>query len=149
GCQGSVDNGDSEEQAALRRRHGNNGGGSPDMATSPTPPPDMATKPDLATPPPPPPPPPPTGTRLGVNIHSPAGGTTNNQKPAALLGSRNMPNARMAFFPDSNLTEFRDQVTRLIAKGGRVEVSLQNSYQWNNSCPQNYPAVEADSYNQT
>ncbi len=65
------------------------------------------------------------------------------------MSSRRLTTARMDFTLDTNLADFRDQVTRLKAKGIKAETSLQSSYQWNHDCSQSLAAVEQDAYGQT
>ena len=90
-----------------------------------------------------------TGTLMGVNIHTGGGNTTNNQKIADVMNSRQLKTARMDFNLNVDLTAWRDQVTRLKAYGIKVETDLQTSYQWDHSCSQNLTAVEQDAYTQT
>jgi hypothetical protein len=86
---------------------------------------------------------------IGVNVHSAGGGVTTAQNLADIMKYRNIKTARMDLFYDANLASFRDQVTRIRANGGSVEVSLQVQFQWDNSCNQNYAAVEQLAYDQT
>jgi hypothetical protein len=64
------------------------------------------------------------------------------------MKARNLQSSRMDLWA-GDTTAFRDQAQKIRANGGSVEVSLQISYQWNNSCPQDLNYVEQDSYNQT
>jgi len=90
-----------------------------------------------------------SGALIGVNIHTGGANATDRQKIADVMKSRNLKSARMDFGLGGDLAGFRDQVTRLNAAGIKAEASLQNSYQWDHSCNQNFAAVEQDSYNQT
>jgi hypothetical protein len=93
-------------------------------------------------------PPAPTDSPIfGVNIHTGSDATTNTQR-ASIMKQRNLKTARMDLWA-GDVTAFRDQVNKIRANGGKVEVSLQINYQWNNSCPQNFASVEQDAYNQT
>jgi Bacterial Ig domain len=93
-------------------------------------------------------PPAPTESLIfGVNIHTGSDATTNTQR-ASIMKQRNLKTARMDLWA-GDVTAFRDQVNKIRANGGKVEVSLQINYQWNNSCPQNFASVEQDAYNQT
>ena len=65
------------------------------------------------------------------------------------MALRGMKTARMDLFQGGNLAMFRDQVTRLNAKGIKVETSLQVSYQWDHTCNQNFATVQANTYAQT
>lgn len=91
---------------------------------------------------------PPTAARLafGVNMHT-ASATTNGQV-ASVLATRNLKVVRIDFM-GGNITGLRDLITRVNANGGRVQLVTQPSYQWDNSCNQDLPAVYADAYNQT
>jgi hypothetical protein len=44
---------------------------------------------------------------------------------------------------------FRDQVQKIRANGGSVQVALQVSFQWDHSCNQNLASIEQNGYNQT
>jgi hypothetical protein len=72
-----------------------------------------------------------------------------NQKIADVMAMRGMKTARMDFFQGGDLTIFRDQVTRLAAKGIKAEASLQVSFQWDKTCNQNFSAVQSKAYAQT
>jgi hypothetical protein len=85
---------------------------------------------------------------IGVNTHRGWDASTNTQI-ANLMKQRNLKTARLDLYVDSNMTEFRDQVTKIRANGGKVEVALMISHQWDNSCPQNMATVEQNAYNQT
>jgi hypothetical protein len=86
---------------------------------------------------------------MGVNIHGGGGSTANNTTVANLMAQRNLQTARLDLMAGQDQTLLRDQVQKIRANGGSVEVSLQISYQWDHSCNQNLPAVEQDAYNQT
>jgi hypothetical protein len=81
---------------------------------------------------------------MGVNIHD-----NTDQKVSDLMKVRNLKTARMDLTVDSNVTAVRAQAGRIKANGGTMEVSVQISYQWDNSCPQNFATVEQNSYNET
>jgi len=85
-----------------------------------------------------------TPPQLGVNIHTGSDGATNTQR-AAIMQQRNLRSARMDLWAGDQ-TAFRDQVIKIRANGGSVEVSLQTSFQWDNSCNQNLAAVEQTAY---
>ncbi|WP_427913692.1 hypothetical protein ACPWT1_01605 [Ramlibacter sp. MMS24-I3-19] len=74
--------------------------------------------------------------------------SATNAQVASLLGSRNLKVLRLDFFSGDN-TALRDLITRVNANGGRVQLVVQNSYQWDSSCNQNLSAVYTDAYNQT
>jgi len=80
---------------------------------------------------------------FGVNFHH-----NTDTRIATIMNERNIKSARMDLTANTNVAARRAHVERIRANGGMVEVSLQTSYQWNNSCPQNFAAVEADAYNQ-
>jgi hypothetical protein len=85
---------------------------------------------------------------FGVNTHH--GGTAStNQQVATVMQQRNLKSSRMDLIYNGNLTAFRDQVQKIKASGGSVEVALQVAYQWDSSCNQNLSSVEQDAYNQT
>jgi hypothetical protein len=81
---------------------------------------------------------------IGVNIH----GDTSSAV-ADVMKANNLRTARMDVTAASDSAAVRAQATRIKANGGKVEVSLQISYQWDNSCNQNFAAVEQNSYNET
>jgi hypothetical protein len=87
-------------------------------------------------------------TEIGLNIPV-ASSTTGNAQIASLMQTRNFRHARIGYFFDQNVTLMRDEVTRINQNGGKVQLVMQTSYQWDFSCNQNLPAVEQDSYNQT
>jgi hypothetical protein len=86
---------------------------------------------------------------LGINIHSGGGSAAGNDQVAALLKQRNLRSARMDMFASSDQALLRDQVRKIKSNGGKVEVSLQISYQWDHKCNQDLASVEQDSYQQT
>jgi hypothetical protein len=81
---------------------------------------------------------------IGVNIHN-----LTDQKVSDLMKTRNFKTARMDLGAGSDSAAVRAHVNRIKANGGTVEVSLQISYQWDNSCNQNLATVEQNSYNET
>jgi hypothetical protein len=94
-----------------------------------------------------PPPAPTSGLQIGVNIHTGGGSTTANSQIASVMANRNLRVARLDYFPNDQNT--RDPIVKINANGGRAQLVVQNSYQWDSSCNQNLAAVEQDSYNQT
>lgn len=80
---------------------------------------------------------------MGVNIHE-----RTEQAVSDIMLERNLKNARTDLTANTNLNAMRAQASRIKANGGKVEVALQVSYQWDHSCNQNLAAVEQDSYNQ-
>jgi hypothetical protein len=67
---------------------------------------------------------------------------------ADLMKTRNFKTARQDLSANTDITARRAHVNRIRANGGSVEVTLQNSYQWNNTCPQDFANVETKSYNE-
>jgi hypothetical protein len=86
---------------------------------------------------------------LGVNVHQGGKSATGNDRVAAVMKQRNLKSARLDLFAGADHSLLRDQVQKIKANGGRVEVTLQISYQWDNSCNPKLAWVEQDSYNQT
>jgi hypothetical protein len=85
---------------------------------------------------------------LGVNVHG--GGTaTANDQIATVMKQRNLKTARLDLMSGADQTALRDQVQKIRANGGRVEVSLQIPFQWDHSCNPNLTYIEQDAYNQT
>ncbi len=80
---------------------------------------------------------------MGVNIHE-----RTEQAVSDIMQARNLKNARMDLTADSNMAAMRAQVSRIKANGGKVEVSLQTSYQWDHSCNQNLASVEQKTYDE-
>lgn len=81
---------------------------------------------------------------IGVNIHD-----NTDQRVSDLMKSRNLKSARIDLTVDSDVNATRAMASRVRANGGQVEASVQISYQWDNSCPQNFAVVEQNSYNET
>ncbi len=81
---------------------------------------------------------------IGVNIHN-----ETAQNVSDLMTTRNLKTARMDLTAASDSAAVRTQVGRIKANGGTAEVSLQISYQWDNSCNQGLATVEQNSYNET
>ncbi len=86
---------------------------------------------------------------LGVNIHGGGKSATGNDRVAAVMKQRNLKSARLDMFAGSDQSLLRDQVEKIRANGGTAEVTLQISYQWDNSCNQKLAWVEQDAYDQT
>jgi len=86
---------------------------------------------------------------FGVNIHGGGGSATGNDQVAAVMQQRHLTTARMDMIYNADQTLLRDQVQKINANGGHVEVALQISYQWDSSCNPNLSWVEQDAYNQT
>jgi hypothetical protein len=86
---------------------------------------------------------------LGVNIHSGGGDAARNEQFASVMKQRNFTTARMDMFWNNDQAQLRDQVQRIRANGGNVEVVLMTTYQWDGKCNQNLAWVEQDAYNQT
>ncbi|MEJ6022117.1 Ig-like domain-containing protein [Ramlibacter sp. PS4R-6] len=84
---------------------------------------------------------------IGVNTHRGGTAATNDQV-AAVMKQRNLKTSRMDLIGGQDQSAFRDQVQKIRANGGTVEVALQISYQWDNSCNPNLAGVEQDAYNQ-
>ena len=85
---------------------------------------------------------------MGVNLHT--GGTTTSQNTqiASILQARNFKRIRMDYFAGQNQTVPRDLIQKINAYGGSVEMSLQISYQWDNTVYTDLAAVQASAYNQ-
>jgi hypothetical protein len=84
---------------------------------------------------------------IGVNLHAGGGSATANGQIASVMASRNIKQARMDNFPWDDANLIRDQITKINANGGRVQLIIHNSAEWDSSCNQNLPAVEQNSYN--
>src|SRR4051794_20525339 len=84
---------------------------------------------------------------IGVNTHTGSDATTNSQR-AAIMQQRNLKTARMDLWT-GDMNAFRDQVNKIRANGGKVEVALQVGFQWDNSCNPNLAAIEQTAYNDT
>ena len=61
---------------------------------------------------------------LGLNTHS-AGSAAYNDQVAAVMKQRNLKTSRMDLMVSGDVTAFRDQVQKIRANGGSVEVALQ------------------------
>jgi hypothetical protein len=82
---------------------------------------------------------------FGVNIHH--GGTADfNTQRAAVMKQRNLKTARMDFISFQDPTALRDQVQKIRANGGSVEVVLWTRFGNDHSCNQNLAAVESAAY---
>jgi hypothetical protein len=88
---------------------------------------------------------------VGLNLHS--GGTTTSQNTqiASILQSRNFKRNRMDYFGDQSTTLTRDLVSKINSFGGSVEMSVQISYQWDNTIytGAQLATIETTAYNQT
>lgn len=81
---------------------------------------------------------------FGVNIHQ-----NTDQAIPDLMKTGNFKIARMGLYATSDVMGIRDQVNRIRANGGVVEGTIQISYQWNYTCPQDFETVEQNAYNET
>lgn len=86
---------------------------------------------------------------VGVNLHTGGSSTTQNAEIAAILQARNFKRVRMDYIAGSNQALPRDLITRINGYGGSVEVSLQISYQWDNTVYTDLAAVQANAYRQS
>jgi hypothetical protein len=89
---------------------------------------------------------------IGINIHSGGGSLANNTTIANLMASRGLKRGRMDLFYDGSPWALaRDQIQKINNAGGSVEVSLQISYQWDNTIYTGgaLATIEADAYTQT
>ena len=80
---------------------------------------------------------------FGMNLHTGTGSTTGNQTVADIMKLRNLKNARLDTW---NIAQTRDMATRVRANGGRVQVSAQINFQWDNSCNPNLAQIESTAY---
>jgi hypothetical protein len=85
---------------------------------------------------------------IGVNNHK-AGTAATNDQVAAVMKQRNLKTVRLDYWSGMDQAAFHDQVNKIKANGGKAEVDLQISYQWNNSCPQDLVGTENAAYNET
>ena len=82
---------------------------------------------------------------FGVNIHH--GGTADfNTQRAALMKQRNFKTARMDFISFEDAMALRDQIQKIRANGGTVEVVLWTRFGNDHSCNQDLAAVESSAY---
>lgn len=82
---------------------------------------------------------------FGVNIHY--GGTAElNTQRAAVMKQRNFKTARMDYVSFRDATALRDQVQKIRANGGSVEVVLWTAFGNDHSCNQDLAAVEKAAY---
>jgi hypothetical protein len=88
------------------------------------------------------------GTDMGVNLQTGGGTPAANDRIASTMASRGFKLARLDYVINSDTTMLRDQITRIVQNGGKVQLVLQNSYQWDHSCNQDLTGVEQDSYDQ-
>ena len=83
---------------------------------------------------------------LGVNIHY--GGTAEfNTQRATVMKQRNIKSARMDFISFYDPTALRDQVQKIRANGGSVQVVLWTQFGNDHSCNPNLASVESSAYN--
>jgi hypothetical protein len=81
----------------------------------------------------------------GVNIHH--GGTPEfNAQRAALMKERNFTTARMDYISFHDVAPLRDQISRIRANGGSVEVVLWTKFGNDHSCNPDLAAVERFAY---
>jgi hypothetical protein len=82
---------------------------------------------------------------FGVNIHH--GGTAEfNAQRAALMKERHFTTARMDYISFHDVGALRDQVARIRANGGTVEVVLWTNFGNDHSCNPDLAAVERSAY---
>jgi hypothetical protein len=116
----------------------------------------LLTKSNTGVPPGPPPPEPNpeqvSPFAIGVNVHFGGSSTTENTTITNLLKARNIRRIRMDLIHDAGpWTLQRDFIQKVNANGGKVEVTLQISFQWNNTVYTSgqYAAIEQQAYNET
>ena len=96
--------------------------------------------------------PPGTGPfNVGLNLHTGGTSTSQNSQIASILQARNFKRARMDYPWDQPPTLIRDMVTRINSFGGSVEMSVQNSYQWDHTIytGAQLATIETSAYHQT
>ncbi len=92
----------------------------------------------------------PTGPfKVGLNLHTGGATVSQNTQIAALLQARNFKRIRMDYYATQDQALPRDLITKINAYGGSVEVSLQISYQWDNTVYTDLAAVQSNAYRQT
>ncbi len=87
--------------------------------------------------------------KIGLNLHTGGATLSQNTQIAALLQARNFRRIRMDYFPTRDQALPRDLISKINAYGGSVEVSLQISYQWDNTVYTDLAAVQSNAYRQT
>jgi hypothetical protein len=65
------------------------------------------------------------------------------------MAGRNFRQARLDYLVNTDITLLRDQIAKINANGGRTQLVVQTSYQWDNSCNPDLAGVEQDAYGQT
>lgn len=89
--------------------------------------------------------PPACAIEFGVNIHH--GGTAAfNARRAELMHERNFTTARMDYISFHDTAALRDQVARIRANGGTVQVVLWTRFGNDHSCNRDLAAVERSAY---
>lgn len=81
---------------------------------------------------------------FGVNLQS-----RTDLVISDIMKARNLKNARMNLFSDSNVAEVRAHVNRIKANGGKVEVTLQTAFYHDHSCNQDVATLEQNAYKET
>ncbi|WP_158513939.1 hypothetical protein [Ramlibacter tataouinensis] len=84
---------------------------------------------------------------FGVNTHTGSDANSNSQR-AEIMKERNFKSSRMDLWA-GDMNAFRDQVNKIRANGGKVEVALQVSFQWDSSCSPDLAGIEQRAYNDT
>jgi hypothetical protein len=85
---------------------------------------------------------------FGVNIHHGEPPELNARR-ATVMKQRNLRTARMDLIYDWDQRSLRDQVVKIRANGGRVQVVLLTSHTWDHSCSPDIGAVERKAFAET
>jgi hypothetical protein len=86
----------------------------------------------------------------GVNIHIGQQTTTANTQITQIMAQRFLKIARMDGWGWADSTQkamMRDQIAKINAAGGKVQLIVHSSREWTNNCTEDLASVEQDEYN--
>ena len=87
---------------------------------------------------------------FGANIHIGLQTSAANTQTAQVMAHRNLKIARMdawGWADSAQKAMMRDQISKINAAGGKVQLIIHSNRAWTNSCSENLATVEQDEYN--
>ena len=87
---------------------------------------------------------------FGANIHIGAQTSEANTQVAQVMAHRNLKIARMdawGWADSAQKAMMRDQISKINASGGKVQLIIHSNRAWTNACSENLATVEQDEYN--
>lgn len=87
---------------------------------------------------------------FGANIHIGLQTSEANTQTAQVMAQRNLKIARMdawGWADSAQKTMMRDQISKINASGGKVQLIIHSNRAWTDNCSENLATVEQDEYN--